>query len=45
MAVHYIDMDEVCAGGFDRTYLVGKTREISGEDRRGDPDGLGHDSL
>ena len=45
MAVHDIDMNVVGARFVDGLNFVTEAREICGEDRRCDPDGLLHNSL
>jgi hypothetical protein len=42
MAVHHIDMDPVAACFVDRANFFTQTREIGGQDRRGDTDGSAH---
>ena len=45
MAVHDIDMDVIGARFVNGLHFVAEAREICGEDRRRDPDGLLHDSV
>ncbi len=45
MPVHHVDMDPVGARRVDRAHLLAQPREVGGQDRRGDANGLYHRRL
>jgi hypothetical protein len=38
MAVHHVDVQNVSAAAFDRAYFLAETREVGGQNRRGNFD-------